>query len=150
MPIALDNPASPVLAPDSWINLLDEFKHFSEHYRQISPETVAKHKTYLNRFYAHFHAPPPLKLFTALSVRSVQQFVFQYAKEYGPGSRRSMPLALRTFLRFAHHRRDLPTDLSTAVPTVRERRLGHLPKAIDATVAERVLQSLDTTTPAGM
>ena len=61
-----------------------------------------------------------------------------------------MQLALRTFLRFAHHRGYLPTDLCTAVPTVRQRRLADLPKALDATVAERLLQSLDTTTLAGM
>ena len=52
MSIALHNPPSPALPPDSWTDLLSEFKHFAEHYRQISPDTVAKQRTYLNRFYA--------------------------------------------------------------------------------------------------
>ena len=150
MAIPLDDSPSPALPPDSWTDLLAEFRHFAVHYRQISPDTVAKQKVYLDRFHAHRHAPPPRELFAALSARSIQQFVFHYAQQYGPGSRRSMQLALRTFLRFARHRRYLPTDLCPAVPTVHQRRLAELPKAIDATVAQRLLASLDITTPAGM
>lgn len=117
--------------PDSWAEVLSEFERFAKDYRQICPDTVHKHRTYLDRFHAHFQSPSPRELFPALSLRTVEQFVLDYAGGHGPGSRRSMQLALCTFLRFAHHRGYLSTDLTPAVPTVRQRRL--LPLA-DSTI----------------
>jgi len=145
MDTAAHGPPAATTFPDSWAQVLNEFEHFAKDYRQISPDTVHKHRTYLDRFHAHFQGPSPRELFPALSLRTVERFVLDYAKDHGPGSRRSMPLALRTFLRFAHHRRYLLTDLTPAVPTVRERRLAGVPKAIADPAVQGLVDAVDPT-----
>ena len=150
MDTAAHNPPAATAVPDSWAELLGEFEHFAKDYRQIGPDTVHKHRTDLDRFHAHFHTPSPRELFPALTLRAVEQFVLNYARDHGPGSRRSLQLALRTFLRFAHHRGYLSTDLTPGVPGVRQRRLADLPKAMPDRAVQGLVDHLDPTPPSGM
>jgi len=150
MDTSVHGPPAAATVPDAWTQVLSEFEHFARDYRQNSPDTVQKHRTYLNRFHAHFQSPSPRELFSALSLRTLEQFVLDYAKDHGPGSRRAMHLALCTFLRFAHHQGYLSTDLTPAVPTVRQRRLAELPKAMPGHAVENLVETLDLTTPSGM
>jgi len=139
-----------VSPPKSWSELLSEYERFATRYRDLSPKTVKQQRTYINRFFSRSLARSPAKLFAGLSPRSIQEFLFQYAKEYSPGSRRWMQFSLRAFLRFCRHQEYIPTDLAAAVPTVHKRRLATVPKAIDDAPALQLLNGIDTTTPSGM
>jgi len=139
-----------VSPPESWAELLDEYERFATRYRDLSPRTVKQQKTYIDRFCSHFQARSPAKLFAGLSPRSVQDFLFQYAKEYSSGSRAWMQFSLRAFLRFCHHQEYISTDLAAAVPTVHKRRLATVPKGIEDAPALQLLNGIDITTPSGM
>ena len=139
-----------VSPPESWSELLDEYERFATRYRNLSPRTVKQQKTYINRFCSHSQARSPAKLFAALSPRSIQDFLFQYAKEYSSGSRTWMQFSLRAFLRFCRHQKYILIDLAAAVPTVHKRRLATVPKAIEDAPALQLLNAIDITTPSGM
>ena len=136
--------------PGSWTDLVTDYERFAKRYRSILPATIEQQKTYLSRFYSHTQARCPSKFFASLSPASIQRFVFQYAKHHGPGSRQWMQTALRAFLRFCHHRQYLGTDLSNAVPSVHRRRLASVPKAVEETAVEQLLDAIDTSSPLGM
>lgn len=136
--------------PGSWTDLLADYERFAARYHDLVPETVKKYKTHISHFCSAFGASCPAELFASLSPASLQRFLFQYAKDHGPGSRRSMQTSLRAFLRFCHHRRYLPTDLSAAVPGTHCRRLASVPKAVNETAAEQLLDAIDVSRPLGM
>lgn len=135
--------------PGSWTELVADYERFAKHYRNVDPATVEHQQVYLDRFYSHFRARSPSELLASLSPGSLQRFLFQYARNHGPGSRQWMQFSLRTFLRFCHHQRYLATDLSEAVPAIHRRRLSSVPKAIGEAVAPRLLETLDLSTPLG-
>jgi len=138
------------VVPESWTDLIADYERFATRYRSLLPETIKKHKTYVSRFCSQFQARCPSELFASLSPASIQRFLFQYARDYGPGSRRSMLTSLRAFLRFCHHRQYLATDLSAAAPSVHRRRLASVPKAIEEAAAEQLLDAIDVSRPLGM
>lgn len=57
-------------------------------------------------------------------------FFVGYAKQHGPAAVRSMQAAMRLFLRFAHWRGWLASELIAAVPSCRSYRLSGLPVGI--------------------
>jgi len=139
-----------VSPPESWSELLGEYERFARRYRDLSPTTLKQQETYINRFCSHSQVRSPAKLLAGLCPRSIQDFLFQYAKEYGPGSRSWMQFSLRAFLRFCRHQKYIPIDLAAAVPTVHKPRLASVPKAIEEAPALQLINGIDTTTPIGM
>jgi integrase/recombinase XerD len=88
-------------------------------------------------------------LFGRLSPTYVQQFIFDYADGYGQGSRRSMQVSLRSFLKFCRHQGYTSSDLSKAVPAFRNSPLKSIPKNIDDEKIRLLLEGVDTTSAIG-
>lgn len=150
MELPIENRCTTATAPESWTELVAQFEKFAKDYCIIKRATVEEQKTYISRFYERFKPQSPTQLLSSLSRRSIQDFLFQYAKNHGTGSRRWMQYTLKTFLRFCHHKRYISVELSAAVPVVHQRRLANLPKAIDDAAVQRLLETIDTSTPLGM
>jgi site-specific recombinase XerD len=78
-----------------------------------------------------------------LTAGRIERFVFDYAKDHGPGARRWIQKSLRSFLSFCHCRGYTPADLSAAVPVFRSQRLASIPRALDADHILALSRSLD-------
>jgi len=129
--------------------LLDEYAAYARRVRDLAAETIKQQLTYINRFFTTQSISSSDELFQRLSPAYVQQFIFDYASGYGPGSRRGMQLALRSFLKFCRYQGYTSCDLSTAVPTFRISPLKAVPKNIDDETIGLLLESIDTTSPIG-
>jgi site-specific recombinase XerD len=60
-----------------------------------------------------------------------------------------MTSALRSFLRYAHYRGDIPLDLAAAVPVVANWSMTSIPRAIAADEVRQLLGSIDRDQPTG-
>jgi integrase/recombinase XerD len=128
--------------------LLDEYAAYGFRVRDLAEETVGRQRLYIGRFLA---TEPVLSArFASLTLLSVQRFMFKYSESHGIGSVRWMQSSLRAFLRFCYHRGYVATDLSTAVPIFRTRRLSKVPRAIDEETIQQLLESIDPISPIGL
>jgi site-specific recombinase XerD len=148
-PVLKSKLGEPSSVPKTLPDLFDEYATFAHRVRDLAKETINQQLSYIDRFLTSQSIPSPNELFLRLSPTYVQQFVFDYADEYGPGSRRSMQVSLRSFLKFCRHQGYTSRDLSTAVPTFRTYSLKSVPKNIDDETISLLLESIDTTSPIG-
>jgi site-specific recombinase XerD len=134
----------------SFENLFCDYRDYAKHSRNVAEATVNEQKIYLTRFFQSLESPLSPLLLPTLSPGFIQHFLFEYARDYGPGSCRWMQFTLRSFFRFCYLRNYLEHDLSGAVPTMRSRRLSNVPKAIDDESTQKLLESIDLTTHIGI
>jgi site-specific recombinase XerD len=107
------------------------------------------HRRGLIPFLEHLGADAVAKRLGDLSAERVQLF---WAKDTRARSRceiQGTQTALRTFFRFCVQRGYLKRDLAEAIPHVRTYKLSGVPRAISEEDAEKVLRSIDRTTPVG-
>lgn len=135
--------------PSTLSALFDEYAEFSSRVRNLAAETVEEQRLYLVRAAAGLSAETPSELFSAFTPRRLMSFVADYAPAHGPGSRRWLQMALRSFLKFCHLRGHVDTDLSGWVPTIRQPRLASIPKAIPDGAAAALFASIDLGRPPG-
>lgn len=84
-----------------------------------------------------------------LTHRDVAKFMLRHVQTMSPGRAKLMGTALRSFLGFLFLSAETTTDLSRAVPSVRQFRQRAVPKYITSEEVERVLAACDLTTPIG-
>jgi integrase len=109
--------------------------------------TIVRHVYSARRFVAQLCARRRMSAAKALRVVTavdVEDFFVDYAKNNGPGARRNMHAALRSFLKFAKSRSWVDEGVATAVPSVRRYRLAGLPRAMPEADFKRLLITLRT------
>jgi len=84
-----------------------------------------------------------------LTHREVAEFMLRHVQAMSPARAKLMGTALRSFLGFLFLSAETTTDLSRAVPSVRQFRQRTVPKYITSAEVERVLATCDLTTPVG-
>ncbi len=84
-----------------------------------------------------------------LAHHDVAKFMLRHVQTMSPGRAKLMGTALRSFLGFLFLSAETTTDLSRAVPSVRQFRQRAVPKYITSEEVERVLAACDPTTPIG-
>lgn len=129
-------------APAVFTSLVEEYAAYARRIRDLAEETVREERLYLGRFLAAQPVSSRAELFGSLTREHVRHFVFGYAENHGPGSRRWMQLTLRSFLRFCYCREYLRCDISSAVPAFRSQRLASVPKGIEDSTVGLLLDSL--------
>lgn len=85
----------------------------------------------------------------ALRPKVVHEFLLARVRRLSPKRAQYVGTALRSFLRFLFVRGETETDLSRAVPTVRQWRLASVPRHLPADEVELVLRSCDRSTVTG-
>jgi len=80
---------------------------------------------------------------------AVHEFLLARVRRLSPKRAQYVGTALRSFLRFLFVRGETETDLSLAVPTVRQWRLASVPRHLPADEVELVLRSCDRSTATG-
>jgi site-specific recombinase XerD len=77
----------------------------------------------------------------ALSVGDIRDFLLGRVRRLAPKRVQCLGTALRSFLRFLFLRGEIATDLTHAVPTVRQWRLSSVPRHLPARDVERLLRA---------
>jgi len=129
-------------------DLLEGFARHGAIYRDVVEETISRQKAYAGRFLKAIDYGRPDCL-VQLNSETIQNFLFQYSTDYGPGSLASMRASLKAFLRFCEHNQLVSDDLKSSIPPVHRQRLAKVPFGLSEEEIEDVLESPDRSTPRG-
>lgn len=116
--------------------------------RGLSPRTLVGYRRFVRPFLDEWFGQGARSL-KGLTHFQIATFLLRRAPTTAPKSAQLMGSALRSFLRFAFFSAETGTDLSLAVPMVRQFRKATVPKFLPVKDVERVLASCDLTCPVG-
>jgi integrase/recombinase XerD len=142
-------PAPVTYTPPPYQKILNEYLDFLSRQRGLAQSTMQAHRRGLIPFLEHLGADAVAKRLGDISAERVQLF---WAKDTSARSRceiQGTQTALRTFFRFCVQRGYLKRDLAEAIPRLRTYKLSGVPRAISEEDTEKVLLSIDRTTPVG-
>jgi integrase/recombinase XerD len=140
-----------VVLPSSLDDLAAEYHADAVRVRGVLESSAAAERPYLKRLFECFGPPDsPADLFRALGAESVVACLIDYASKHGPGSRCSMQVTVRLFLRFAYRAGYLGRDLSSLSPSVRSPRMGKVARAIPPGCIEALQGSIRGDTSADL
>ena len=128
--------------------LLARYVRYLRDERSLAESTIGAYQTFVRAFIAEHleggSAQPD-------AWRSCDVRDFLLARVHGMAPRRAqyMGTALRSFLRFLFLRGETETDLTFAVPTVRQWRLSTVPRHLPEEDVERLLRGCDTSSVTG-
>jgi integrase/recombinase XerD len=134
-------------APAAARSALSSFARWLEQDRGRALGTIVRHVYSARCFVAQLCARRRISAAKALRVVTaveVEDFFVDYSKKNGPGARRNMQAALRSFLRFARSRGWVDEGVATAVPSVRRYRLAGLPRAMPEADLMGLLSTIGT------
>lgn len=134
--------------PNAKEDLIGSYERFLVEERNLSPGSIPRLRLFARRFLEGTFGNGPLKL-RVLRPSDVTTFIQRHARDHGPRCAKLLVGATRSFLRYLHHKGLVPTDLSTAVPTVAAWRLSRLPRHLPAVQVRRVLNHCDRKTALG-
>lgn len=123
-----------------------DFARFLSKERGLKPVTVA---AYLRTMRCFLRFGQDEFRLDALCLQDINRFILDRARRVRRSYAKSMVTALRSFLRYLQQRGAIAAGIATAVPSVANWRLSHLPKALAAAQVERLLACCDRNTPTG-
>jgi len=130
--------------------LLATYTEWMINYRNLSMETVSKHRRYLMLFLSWLNIRRRRAKLTTLSYDKVEAFYLDYCSNHGIASCGQMRSVLRVFLRFCFTKGYVRRDLSIAVPNIRVYRLATIPHGISEEDIDRMLCCIDRNTRKGL
>jgi integrase/recombinase XerD len=138
------------IAPPSterYAELVQAFRQYLVQMRGLALSTVDQHARDARRFIEM--ALPPGAPLRDLSAVDVERFIATRAKHVGRGRLQMTAAHLRAFLRFCVERGEVSAGIDT-FDMPRRYRDEQPPRAIPWTLIERLLDSIDRSTPAGL
>jgi integrase/recombinase XerD len=130
--------------------LREQYHHYALTVRNVCADTAGERLRYLDCLFEHFGQPQTVaELFAGLTPSTLTEFLLDYATRHAPGSRQAMHTAVRGFLRFIYEEQYMPLDLSGLVPTVRQRAMAELPRAMPDACISALEDSIERSSPAG-
>lgn len=136
----------PVLCPVE--TCLSDYRQYLLKDRGLARGTIKHHIRPVRCLLTIKFGTGPMDL-SKLTDNDITDFVLRKAATLSTNTMRIITSALRCFLRFARYRQLLKTDLTVAVPTVANWSMTHIPKAISQQQVDKLLSSIDRTTPVG-
>jgi len=140
----------PLVSVPIYQQLLDSYLQWLRHYHHAAEGTLELRAHSISRFLQWLGPQATAHRLGGLSSESIETFLLSYAQTMGRSARRSMQAALRTFLRFCLHQGYIEQPLDRAVPILRTYKLSTVPRALSEQQAQRVIDSVDCGTPAGL
>ena len=141
--------AEPSLPPATLAEKLrDEFRLYLQQERALSSTTSIAYMRFVGQFLTEHFGNGPVDL-SSLSAPDVIRFVQGRATLIHRKRVQWMTSGLRSFLRFAHYRGDIHTDLAACVPAVSNWSQSNIPKALPPGQVKRVLACCDRRTARG-
>jgi integrase/recombinase XerD len=133
------------IVPRWFSDTLTRYLAFVERHRGLAPRTVRQYARRLSAFAAYLEKVEITHL-DAITPRHVREF---YENASGGRARRSYGSSLRAFFRWASTQGSVSGALADAVPRPRRYRLATLPDVLTDGEVERIVASVDRSTPVG-
>lgn len=131
-------PPAPKPIPRQYRWILEPYLQYLLQERQLTQLTIQKHSTFLSRFLEGLgERVTPLHI-KGLQPEVVEEYVKRYLKESKDNLRR-LAAALRGFLHFCACQGYIRRDLSSVIPAIPSYRLASLPKGMEDSALQRVL-----------
>jgi integrase/recombinase XerD len=142
------NPPRPkaIRKPYSWI--LDPYLRHLRDECDLSEVTIQRASMQVGSFLEALRQRVRRNRFNALHAEIVESYVKEHLKS-SKENLTSLAGALRKFFRYCASHRYTRTDLSGLIPSVRHYRHASLPKGIEDSALERVLDAIDKDSPTG-
>lgn len=126
----------------------DDFKRYLLQERGLSHATVLNYIPFIKKFLLERFDTDPIR-FGELQPADITEFVKNHAYDLSHGRARLMVTALRVFLRYLRHRKDIIADLASCVPKVANWQLSTLPKFLQPEQVQDVLEHCDRQSSVG-
>jgi site-specific recombinase XerD len=138
--------APPPLAPHE--RIFDAFSHYLREERGLAPKSVVHHLPFIRLFLREV-CPGGASDLCRISQADVTRYIERHARDQSAASGKSMCWALRSFLRYLHHKGLNPRPLAGCVPSIRRWKLAGLPTYLSAVQVQTVLGNCDRATALG-
>jgi len=130
--------------------LLSGYLRWMKDHQHAAAGTLKVRRSSLVKFLHSLGAQATTDGMGELMPDDVEAFFLDIADTMGNAVRRSMQAALRTFLRFCFYQGFIHLHLDQAVPTLRTYKLSRVPRGVNESQAQTILQSVDRGTPVGI
>ena len=141
-------PIKPKPIPPLYRWVLSPYLRYLQDDRQCSEGTI-RHACYqISQFLEGLGEDAIRKRLKLLRAESIETYLKKYLKE-SPANPRRLTSNLRGFLRFCARRGYLTADLSRVIPSIPSYRLATLPKGIEDSAMERILNVIPKGTAVG-
>jgi site-specific recombinase XerD len=127
------------------------FEAFSQYLREergLTPKSIVHHLPFIRLFLREV-CPGGASDLCRISQADVTRYIERHARDQSAASGKSMCWALRSFLRYLHHKGLNPLPLVGSVPSIRRWKLASLPTYLTAAQVQTVLDGCDRATALG-
>ena len=135
-----------VHSPYSW--LLEPYLQHLQKDCELSEVTIQRARVQVGSFLATLGKKARRDRFKTLTAETVEAFIKQHLKD-SPENLAALASALRRFFRYCAAHQYVRSDFSGLIPPVRHYRHASLPKGMEDSALERVLDAIDKETPVG-
>ena len=138
--------ALPPLTPHEQI--FEAFSLYLQEERGLAPKSIVHHLPVIRQFLREV-CPAGAGDLGRISHEHVTRYVERHARDWSAESGKAMCWALRSFLRYLHHKGLNPLALAGCVPSIRRWKLASLPTYLSAAQVQTVLDGCDRATVLG-
>ena len=136
----------PPLTPHEQI--FEAFSHYLREERGLATKSIVRHLPFIRLFLREV-CPGGVSDLGKISQADVTRYIERHARDWSAGSGKAMCWALRSFLRYLHHKGLNPLALADCVPSIRRWKLANLPTYLSAAQVQTVLDGCDRATALG-
>jgi site-specific recombinase XerD len=136
----------PPLTPHEQI--FETFSHYLREERGLATRSVVHHLPFIRLFLREVCTGGAGDL-GRIGQADVTRYIERHARDQSASSGKAMCWALRSFLRYLHHKGLNPRPLASCVPSIRRWKLASLPTYLSAEQVQTVLDSCDRATALG-
>lgn len=129
--------------------VLDEYVEYLKHYRALADSTIRIYCHYLIPFLQSLDGKDILRSLSEVSPRPIHAYFAKHAQGKADTTRGQIQATLRTFFAFCAKQGYVVGHLAEAVPRVFRYRLANVPRHVSEQNTQKLLESIDRSTPAG-
>jgi len=135
-----------IVTPYSWV--LNPYLEYLRDDEQLSEPTIHRIDQHMSKFLESLEEYATRKSMRNLSADTIETYIKQYLKNSPENVRRLMG-SLRKFLRYCARRKYMAGDFSRLIPSIPSYRLASLPKGIEDSALQRMLDEIPKDTQVG-
>jgi len=128
--------------------IFDAFSHYLREERGLATKSIVHHLPFIRLFLREV-CPGGTSDLGKIRQADVTRCIERHARDWSAASGKAMCWALRSFLRYLHHKGLNPFALAGCVPSIRRWKLASLPTYLSAVQVQTVLDGCDRATALG-
>jgi site-specific recombinase XerD len=128
--------------------IFEAFSHYLRKERGLATKSIVRHLPFVRLFLREV-CPAGASDLGRISQDDVTRYIERHARDWSAASGTAMCWALRSFLRYLHHKGLNPLALAGCVPSIRRWKLASLPTYLSAVQVQTVLDGCDRATALG-